>query len=96
MNQEHVNAAVDGLDQPDLLGQAMDHADPAHADGLRLLGQFAVDVLCGEHRACHRFRRHLVPNAARCGAWFSPDVVVYSPSLEILLVCGVWSCFHIL
>ena len=75
MDFQQVHAAVDGLDQPDLLRQPMHHADATHADAPHLVRQLNTDVRRGEHRLSLSLR--LPPVVARFAAWLGSNVSVY-------------------
>jgi hypothetical protein len=50
MDLQEVQAAVDGLHEPDFPRQLMHHADAAHADGPHLVSQLHTDVAGCKHR----------------------------------------------
>ncbi len=47
---QHVHVPIDGLHQPDFVGQPVHLADPALTDGSHLVGRFHLDQAGGEHR----------------------------------------------
>jgi len=88
-----MQVSVDGLDEPDLLGQKVHAPDAAGDDGPRSLGDFVLDVACREHR--------LFATAVIVFVQTSPDSPLASSQLFLYFVihskpsvAWLWDCFR--